>query len=639
MHNVQILTADPTIIPLAEMQLSTIGVENMLEWVRDHRPECVPEEMVQEEGSPPPPPLWLTLFPHNGTDEDTGRELTANELLVELAGRKCIAEGTLVETTDGPKRIESVAIGDYVVVPEGEFKVTAVSANGVKDIVIVETRDGYAVPCTADHLVHTTGGWVEAGALSTGDTVTLASGVTTWGGYGTFEEGYVCGLFLGDGTFAGDGFKVANIRLFGDKMQLMRYVEDATNAKSISHRDGTALSLNSKAWGQKLCEVGVQHGMRAVTQAIELASSAFQRGVLCGLWDTDGSLEVSGKTRRAKYSSSNRESLAAVQRMLLRLGIFSRMALDRAAQEELVICGVKTKGKAAYKLTIAGAAFVRFTERIGSRRRYTELETAARREQRKSPTVTFGEVLAVRAAGSARVYDLSVEEGSPHSFVANGIVVHNCYDSFGLKAGRKSNKAYIENTQGGDIPHASIMYHAKMSFFFAGISRRVSHEIIRNYVGADRDEEGSPSQESTRFTHHYGFFIAPPKYLSKHELDEDLLHKNTMLGYFERSMQTAYDSYLGAVALECAEWRKEHGKLPTSIDKKRIYEAASSFLPHQAETSFVWTTNPSAIAKFIKERANNAADLEIQRFARAWRRVCVARWPNLFPQPHMTTKE
>ena len=230
-----------------------------------------------------------------------------------------------------------------------------------------------------------------------------------------------------------------------------------------------------------------------------------------------------------------------------------------------------------------------------------------------------------------------VDENTGRELTANELLVElagrKCYDSFGLKAGRKSNKEYIENTQSGDIPHASIMYHAKMSFFFAGISRRVSHEIIRNYVGADRDEEGSPSQESTRFTHHYGFFIEPPRYRGLE--CGDSAQRLLLQGHFKKSMQQAYDNYLGAVATEVEEWQRTHGKPPTSIDKKRIYEAASSFLPHQAETSFIWTTNPSAIAKFVKERANNAADLEIQRFARKWRKVCTDRWPNLFPQPHM----
>lgn len=210
-----------------------------------------------------------------------------------------------------------------------------------------------------------------------------------------------------------------------------------------------------------------------------------------------------------------------------------------------------------------------------------------------------------------------------------------CYDSFGLKAGRKSNADYIANTQQGDIPHSSIIYHAKMTFFFAGISRRVSHELIRNYVGSDRDEEGSPSQESTRFTHHYGFFIMPPRYIGD-STELGGTHLGEMRALFQSSMQTAYDNYLRAIHAEVTAWERVNGKAPTSIDKKRIYEAASSFLPHQAETSFIWTTNPAAIAKLVRERANNAADLEIQRFAKKLRRVAKAMAPNLFPQPWMT---
>jgi thymidylate synthase ThyX len=102
-------------------------------------------------------------------------------------------------------------------------------------------------------------------------------------------------------------------------------------------------------------------------------------------------------------------------------------------------------------------------------------------------------------------------------------------------------------------------------------------------------------------------------------------------------MQSAYDAYLAVVEEECK--MRINGEPPKGIDKKRIYEAASSFLPHQAETSFIWTTNPAAIAKFCRERDNEAADLEIQRFAKKWKRVCVERWPNLFPQPWMIVPE
>lgn len=232
-----------------------------------------------------------------------------------------------------------------------------------------------------------------------------------------------------------------------------------------------------------------------------------------------------------------------------------------------------------------------------------------------------------------------IDEATNRELTSNELLVElagrKCYDSFGDKAGRKSNAEYIAHTQGGDIPHASILYHAKMSFFFAGISRRVSHEIIRNYVGADREEEGSPSQESTRFTHHYGFFIEPPKYTSTEFDYADEGHQKAMQLHFERSMQAAYQAYLTAVEMECDAFERKTGKKATSMDKKRIYEAASSFLPHQAETSFIFTMNPASLAKFVRERANVAADLEIQRFAKKLRKVAMDRWPNLFPQAFM----
>jgi len=201
-----------------------------------------------------------------------------------------------------------------------------------------------------------------------------------------------------------------------------------------------------------------------------------------------------------------------------------------------------------------------------------------------------------------------------------------CYDSFGLKAGRKSNAEYIANTQAGDVPHASIMYHAKMSFFIAGVSRRVSHELIRHYVGADRTEEGSPSQESTRYVEHSGCYVAHPA----------ILNNSNELALFVGAMERNYLEYRDYIQRRTFEYADLHGgEQPKGMDRKRIFESASPYLSHACETSFIWTTNPIALAKMFKERDNEAADLEYLRLARKWKRVCLERWPNLFPQAWM----
>ncbi len=182
--------------------------------------------------------------------------------------------------------------------------------------------------------------------------------------------------------------------------------------------------------------------------------------------------------------------------------------------------------------------------------------------------------------------------GRSHNELLVELAGRKCYDSFGLKAGKKSNKEYIANTQLGEIPHASIMYHAKMTFFIAGVSRRLSQELFRNYVGADRDVEGSPSQESSRFTHHYGYFVAHPT----------LVSDPVELAKWKDDVQEGYDRYLAYIDRRFKAYEAQHGKLPTGMDRKRIYESSIGRMPWDFETSFIWTTNPVAIAKFIRER-------------------------------------
>lgn len=199
----------------------------------------------------------------------------------------------------------------------------------------------------------------------------------------------------------------------------------------------------------------------------------------------------------------------------------------------------------------------------------------------------------------------------------------NCYHSYGAKAGKKTNQSYIAHSQSGSVPHRSIMYHAKMTFFVAGVSRRLTHELIRHYVGADRTEEGSPSMESTRYTDHPGVYIVPPRMIAS---GADAVTQ------FGEDMSQGYTAYRRYIDSEVAEYTKLHGSAPKGMDRKRIYEAAAGQLHGQAATSVMWTANPVSLDKMFLERTDESADLEFRRLALAWQTVCRARWPNLFYQ-------
>ncbi len=201
------------------------------------------------------------------------------------------------------------------------------------------------------------------------------------------------------------------------------------------------------------------------------------------------------------------------------------------------------------------------------------------------------------------------------------IAGRKCYDSFGEAGKKRLNSEYLRSMWEGRIPHRSTGYHAKFTFFFAEVSRRVSHELIRNYVGADRDEEGNPSQESTRFTHHPGIYIAHPAILD--DADE--------MARFRARCDANYGEYQETIDRKVKKFTTKFGKAPVGIDKKRIYESTAGDLLMECGTSWIWTTNPMAALKFFNERDDEAADLEMARFARTFKRETITNWPNLFP--------
>jgi hypothetical protein len=71
-----------------------------------------------------------------------------------VCSRRCLAEGTLVRTEIGPKKIEDIKIGDKVYSEFGKLiKVKNVFSNGPKEVIRL-TGDFGEVKCTADHMFY-----------------------------------------------------------------------------------------------------------------------------------------------------------------------------------------------------------------------------------------------------------------------------------------------------------------------------------------------------------------------------------------------------------------------------------------------------------------------------------------------------
>ena len=83
-------------------------------------------------------------------DEDQGQVIG---LLARSGVGKALANGTPVITPSGPKPIESLMVGDYVLGSDGKsYPVTGVYPQGKKQLYIVEFIDGSSIECCEEHL-------------------------------------------------------------------------------------------------------------------------------------------------------------------------------------------------------------------------------------------------------------------------------------------------------------------------------------------------------------------------------------------------------------------------------------------------------------------------------------------------------
>ncbi|CAN5863131.1 hypothetical protein BH23GEM7_BH23GEM7_28670 [soil metagenome] len=208
----------------------------------------------------------------------------------------------------------------------------------------------------------------------------------------------------------------------------------------------------------------------------------------------------------------------------------------------------------------------------------------------------------------------------------------NCYLSFGPEAGlegghrtiagRTTNAAYLENIL--RTKHGSVLEHAVWTFLFEGISRALTHELVRHRAGMGF------SQLSQRYVDESDIaFVLPP------ELPEEGPAFTVWRQACESTLQ-AYRELLAAMTEQIGE------EGPATMRRKRARQAARAVLPNCAETKIVVTGNARAWRHFTELRGSASADVEIRRLAVAVLRALQQEAPNIFgdmqilPQPDGT---
>lgn len=183
-----------------------------------------------------------------------------------------------------------------------------------------------------------------------------------------------------------------------------------------------------------------------------------------------------------------------------------------------------------------------------------------------------------------------------------------CYMSF-AKPRPGGNKAYIDHII--EVGHGSVIEHAVYGLIISGVSRSLTHELVRHRVGM------SPSQMSQRYVDESDCnFVVPPAIENDPEA----------LGVWMKHMQASQEAYKSLYEI----LDKKHAVNDRTTRRKICREAARSVLPAATETIIYVTANARALRHFLELRGSLGADREIRRLAVEMLRVLQAESWALF---------
>ena len=177
-----------------------------------------------------------------------------------------------------------------------------------------------------------------------------------------------------------------------------------------------------------------------------------------------------------------------------------------------------------------------------------------------------------------------------------------CYMSFDTPR-PGGNQAYIDRII--ESAHGSVLEHTVWNFIITGISRGLSHEIIRHRVGV------AYSQLSTRYVDETDARFVMPPVIDK---EDDVLW-NKFANHFRES-RLLYSELVAALMVDLAKrFPEQYGNKDrdtiTSL-KKAARGAARAVLPIGLETKMFFSVNCRALRHIFEMRMSGAAETEIR---------------------------
>jgi thymidylate synthase (FAD) len=185
-----------------------------------------------------------------------------------------------------------------------------------------------------------------------------------------------------------------------------------------------------------------------------------------------------------------------------------------------------------------------------------------------------------------------------------------CYQSWNKpNPSTATNSGYLRHIL--EVGHLSVLEHGSVTFYITGISRSLTHELIRH-------RHFSYSQLSQRYVPERNAAMVEPEVIAA----DPELHK-TFVEATEASVR-AYTELLEGLEQRFADVKNG------TLRRKQARQAARAVLPNATETRIVVTGNYRAWRHFIAMRASEHADVEIRELAVECLRQLQQVAPNVF---------
>ena len=175
-----------------------------------------------------------------------------------------------------------------------------------------------------------------------------------------------------------------------------------------------------------------------------------------------------------------------------------------------------------------------------------------------------------------------------------------CYMSQANPA-KRPTREYLDNIK--KQGHGSVLEHANYSVLLEGVSRSLTHELVRHRAGF------AYSQLSQRYVDEsHAAFVVPPAIIGDEKLES----------VWKTQVEGAQATYVALVE----QLMERYGWVADRVHRRKMSrEAARAVLPNATETKIVVTGNARAWRTMLELRSSEGAEMEIRRLAIATLRL------------------